>query len=222
MSLNYYRVARTRTTSSNQGFYGIKSGTIYLPYVWHVDSWDYICYYLGFDRLSDGQPMVEAGISIRGNDDPRGWYAFVNTIDSTQDWRSSVPVLPTDSTSFTMKLISEGYDSGRGKYAVAFYVNDTLQRRVYLDLGNQKVRCKYVNDTYEDGDTGGAGEVKYNWMRWTGMSLKTGPGETWSLWTTSYNSITESGTFTNPPGNDPKYTIEWISQWHEKRIKHNY
>lgn len=54
------------------------------------------------------------------------------------------------------------------------------------------------------------------------MSLKTGTGENWSLWTTSYNNITESGTFTQPSGNDPKYTIEWINQWYEKRIKHNY
>lgn len=130
-------------------------------------------------------------------------------------------------TSRQQKVIRATVREGRteqevAKYAVAFYVNDTLQRRVYLELGNQKVRCKYVNDTYEDSDTGGAGEVKYNWMRWTGMSLKTGTGKTWSLWTTSYNSITESGTFTNPPANDPKYTIKWISQWHEKRIKHNY
>jgi len=222
MSLNYNRLARTRTTSSAQGFYGIKSSTIYLPYDWHVDGWDYICFYLGFDRLSDGQPMVEAGVSRRGNDDPRGWYGFVNAIDDTQDWRSTAPILPQDCSSFTMKLISEGYDPGQGMYAVAYYVNDAFLRRVYLALGNQKVRCKYVNDTYEDSATGGTGEVSYNWMRWTGMSLKTGTSESWSLWTGAYDAITESGTFTKPAGNDPKYTIEWITQWHEKRIKHNY
>jgi hypothetical protein len=222
MSLNYNRLARTRTISNTQGFYGIKSGTIYLPYDWHVDSWDYICFYLGFDRLSDGGSMIEAGISRRGNDDPRGWYAFVNAIDDSQDWRSSTPYLAQGATSFTMKLISEGYDPNQGKYAIAFYINDNFVRRTYLNLGDQKVRCKYVNDTYEDSDSGGAGEVKYNWMRWTGMSLKTGTGENWSLWNTSYNNITESGTFTQPSGNDPKYTIEWINQWYEKRIKHNY
>lgn len=220
MSLNYNRIARTRTTSSTQGFYGIRSGTIYLPATFHVDGYDYIAFYLGFDRLSDGQPMVEAGVSRKGGD--TGWHAFVNAYGMDQDWRSAQPVLPSGATYFTMQLISEGYDAASEKYKVAFYVNDQVQHRAYVPLGSQKVRVKYVNDTYEANTDGGAGEVKYDWMRWTNMSLKTATDDTWDLWKSpDYDSITESGTFTMPAGYSPKYTIEWVYKWHEKRIKHN-